>query len=135
MTDPAVNAPNANGQTDNQLTGSVPHVVDARGLACPLPLLRLKQAMKQQPDCTVFEVYCTDATSRRDMARYCELAGLAFQELPFEQLMSQQQVLEKKLPAPVPHALNGALSSKPSVTNLNAGNELHVLCFRVSRQG
>ena len=49
--------------------------VDARGLSCPLPLLRAKVALNGMQAGQLLYVRATDAGSQRDIARFAELAG------------------------------------------------------------
>lgn len=49
--------------------------VDARGLACPLPLLRAKLALNDMPVGAVLKVLATDAGSQRDFRSFAKLAG------------------------------------------------------------
>ncbi|WP_193073845.1 sulfurtransferase TusA family protein [Pseudomonas sp. FME51] len=49
--------------------------VDARGLSCPLPLLRAKLALNGMASGQVLYLCATDAGSQRDIARFSELAG------------------------------------------------------------
>lgn len=49
--------------------------VDARGLACPLPLLRAKVALNGMNAGQVLYLSATDAGSQRDITRFAELAG------------------------------------------------------------
>lgn len=49
--------------------------VDARGLRCPLPLLKAKQALNQAPAGGYVRVLATDAGSVRDFHSYAELSG------------------------------------------------------------
>ena len=49
--------------------------VDARGLACPLPLLRAKVALNAMSAGQVLYLVATDAGSQRDITRFAELAG------------------------------------------------------------
>ena len=49
--------------------------VDARGLSCPLPLLRAKLALNGMASGQVLYLCATDAGSQRDIARFAELAG------------------------------------------------------------
>lgn len=51
--------------------------VDARGLACPLPLLRAKVALNGMTVGQVLYLVATDAGSQRDISRFAELAGHA----------------------------------------------------------
>jgi tRNA 2-thiouridine synthesizing protein A len=46
-------------------------VIDARGLSCPLPILRTRRALRDVPAGTVFEVLSTDPGSVRDFQAFC----------------------------------------------------------------
>ncbi|TVP93235.1 MAG: sulfurtransferase TusA family protein [Pseudomonadaceae bacterium] len=49
--------------------------LDARGLNCPLPLLKAKQALNALASEQVLLVRATDAGSWRDFQRFSELSG------------------------------------------------------------
>lgn len=49
--------------------------VDARGLGCPLPLLRAKVALNGMEAGQLLYLTATDAGSQRDITRFAELAG------------------------------------------------------------
>ncbi|MBL4835373.1 MAG: sulfurtransferase TusA family protein [Pseudomonas sp.] len=49
--------------------------LDARGLNCPLPLLKAKQALNTMEPGEILYVLATDAGSQRDFQRFCELSG------------------------------------------------------------
>jgi len=49
--------------------------VDARGLACPLPLLKAKQALNQLTSGEKLKVFATDEGSVRDFKTFAELSG------------------------------------------------------------
>lgn len=49
--------------------------LDARGLPCPLPLLRTKQALAPLAAGQVLRVLATDAAAPRDFAAYAEATG------------------------------------------------------------
>jgi tRNA 2-thiouridine synthesizing protein A len=51
--------------------------LDARGLRCPLPLLRAKQALRTLAPGEVLMVMATDAGSVADFAAYARLSGEA----------------------------------------------------------
>lgn len=51
------------------------HEVDARGLACPLPLLKAKQALNQLEGGECLVVRATDEGSVRDFKTFAELSG------------------------------------------------------------
>ncbi|HSC68544.1 MAG TPA: sulfurtransferase TusA family protein [Cellvibrio sp.] len=49
--------------------------LDTRGLRCPLPLLKAKQALRDLPTGDVLRVLATDAGSVRDFQAYAQLSG------------------------------------------------------------
>ena len=49
--------------------------LDVRGLACPMPLLKAKQALNKMAAGYVLRVLTTDPGSVRDFQRFSELAG------------------------------------------------------------
>lgn len=53
----------------------VDEILDARGLTCPLPLLKAKQALNKLDSGTVLEVICTDAGSVRDFEVFAKQSG------------------------------------------------------------
>ena len=50
-----------------------PVVVDARGLRCPLPVIRLAQVALDAPAGTVVEVWATDPAARADIPAWCRM--------------------------------------------------------------
>ncbi|HET8982403.1 MAG TPA: sulfurtransferase TusA family protein [Pedococcus sp.] len=48
-------------------------VVDARGLRCPLPVIRLAQAARDAPAGSVLELWATDPAARADVPAWCRL--------------------------------------------------------------
>lgn len=51
------------------------HVLDARGLNCPLPILRAKKALKDVPTGEVLEIRATDPGSVKDFEAFCRSTG------------------------------------------------------------
>lgn len=49
--------------------------LDARGLACPMPLLKAKQALLKMEPGQILEVLATDAGSVRDFKAYADLSA------------------------------------------------------------
>ncbi len=49
--------------------------LDARGLNCPLPLLKLKQQLNQMQAGQLISVQTTDPGSLRDFAAFADMAG------------------------------------------------------------
>lgn len=49
--------------------------VDARGLACPLPILRAKKALAEMQSGQILKVVCTDRGSVRDFQAFSKQTG------------------------------------------------------------
>ena len=49
--------------------------LDAKGLNCPLPILRTKKALKDVPTGSTLEVLATDPGSVADMQAFCRTTG------------------------------------------------------------
>ncbi len=50
-------------------------VIDARGLSCPMPIVKTAQAIKAIPTGTHIELLATDAGSIKDVAAWCRATG------------------------------------------------------------
>jgi tRNA 2-thiouridine synthesizing protein A len=50
-------------------------VLDAKGLVCPLPVLRARKAMKSLAQGDILEVHATDPASRLDVPHFCDATG------------------------------------------------------------
>jgi tRNA 2-thiouridine synthesizing protein A len=46
-------------------------MVDARGLSCPMPIVRTAQAVKGMPSGAFLELLATDVGSIKDVAAWC----------------------------------------------------------------
>ncbi len=53
----------------------ITQVVDARGLSCPMPIVRTAQACKGLPSGAALELVATDAGSVKDVAAWCRATG------------------------------------------------------------
>ena len=53
----------------------VSHHLDAKGLLCPLPVLRARKAMKPLAVGEVLEIEATDAAAPVDFAAFCRATG------------------------------------------------------------
>jgi tRNA 2-thiouridine synthesizing protein A len=51
------------------------YVLDAKGLNCPLPILKTKKMIKDVPHGEILTVYATDPGSVADMAAFCNQTG------------------------------------------------------------
>lgn len=49
--------------------------VDARGLACPLPILRAKKALAEMQSGQILKIVCTDRGSVRDFQAFSKQTG------------------------------------------------------------
>ncbi len=49
--------------------------VDARGLNCPLPILKAKKALAELQSGELLQVLCTDPGSVRDFQAFCKQTG------------------------------------------------------------
>jgi tRNA 2-thiouridine synthesizing protein A len=49
--------------------------VDARGLSCPMPIVKTAQAVKAIPSGGAIELLATDAGSIKDVAAWCKATG------------------------------------------------------------
>lgn len=50
-------------------------VVDARGLRCPLPVIRLAQVVRAEPAPTRVTVLATDPAAAHDIPAWCRMRG------------------------------------------------------------
>ena len=50
-------------------------LVDARGLSCPMPIVRTAQAIRPRPDGSLVEVLATDPGSQKDFVAWCRSTG------------------------------------------------------------
>ncbi|HET20183.1 MAG TPA: sulfurtransferase TusA family protein, partial [Chromatiales bacterium] len=58
--------------------------VDARGLPCPMPLLKAKQALSGLAGGQVLRVLATDEAAPRDFAAYAEATGHRLEQVEHE---------------------------------------------------
>jgi tRNA 2-thiouridine synthesizing protein A len=49
--------------------------LDARQLACPLPILRAKKSLSQMPSGQVLRIVATDKGAPNDFAEFCRQTG------------------------------------------------------------
>ena len=54
--------------------------LDARGLKCPLPVLKARRALKDLPAGGLLRVLATDPGATKDFAHFCELTGCVLVE-------------------------------------------------------
>ena len=56
-------------------TVEIAQTVDAKGLSCPMPIVKTAQAIKTVDAGAVIEVLATDAGSVKDFAAWCRSTG------------------------------------------------------------
>jgi len=69
----------ARGPATDPVTGPStdpqPIEVDARGLRCPLPVIRLAEAAREAPAGTLITVLASDPAARHDIPAWCRMRG------------------------------------------------------------
>ena len=56
-------------------TLEIAQTVDARGLSCPMPIVKTAQAIKTVGSGIAIELLATDAGSTKDVAAWCRATG------------------------------------------------------------
>lgn len=56
--------------------------IDARGLLCPLPVLRLRKRLLASPPGTAVELHATDRAALKDVPAFCAAQGHEVEILP-----------------------------------------------------
>ena len=64
-----------NGDSINSDSFNITEFLDAKGLRCPLPLLKTKQALMKMQAGELLQVIATDSGSVRDFYAYARLSG------------------------------------------------------------
>jgi tRNA 2-thiouridine synthesizing protein A len=54
---------------------TIDHVLDAKGLNCPLPILKAKKALNQVPSGGILQVLSTDPGAVADFEAFCRQTG------------------------------------------------------------
>lgn len=57
------------------MTVQITQQVDARGMSCPMPIVKTAQAIKTVPAGTLLEVLATDPASVKDFAAWSRTTG------------------------------------------------------------
>jgi tRNA 2-thiouridine synthesizing protein A len=57
------------------MTLQIAQTLDARGLSCPMPIVKTAQAMKTIPSGSLLEVLATDPGSVKDVAAWSRTTG------------------------------------------------------------
>lgn len=70
-------------------------VLDARGLNCPLPVLRLRKYLLATPGAAVVDLLATDRAALKDVPAFCAAQGHEVEILPAEGKTLRFRVLRK----------------------------------------
>jgi tRNA 2-thiouridine synthesizing protein A len=54
---------------------SAPHILDTKGLKCPLPVLKARKALRDVPQGSVLRVLATDPGAAKDFEHFCKTTG------------------------------------------------------------
>lgn len=52
--------------------------LDAKGLSCPMPILKTKKALKNMASGKILEVLSTDPGTKNDLPAFCKKSGHEF---------------------------------------------------------
>jgi tRNA 2-thiouridine synthesizing protein A len=75
-----------------------PITIDARGLNCPLPVLRLRKRLQSLPVGAAVELLATDRAALRDVPAFCEAQGHSVTVTEDQGSALRFQVLKGDLP-------------------------------------
>ena len=54
---------------------TIDHILDAKGLNCPLPVLKTRKALRDVPLGELLTVHTTDPASTIDVRHFCNVGG------------------------------------------------------------
>jgi tRNA 2-thiouridine synthesizing protein A len=69
--------------------------IDTRGLACPLPVLKVRKAMRGVAPGTKVVILATDPGAEEDIRAYCEASGCTFLSLDTPSVGVLRMVIRK----------------------------------------
>lgn len=49
------------------------HHVNAKGLKCPMPVIKLQQMIRQLPPKSIVSIDCTDLSAEKDIQSWCKV--------------------------------------------------------------
>jgi tRNA 2-thiouridine synthesizing protein A len=76
-------------------TLEITQTVDARGLSCPMPIVKTAQAIKTVPSGAAIELLATDAGSVKDVAAWCRTTGNTLVEQTTDGAVQRFVILRK----------------------------------------
>ena len=113
----------------------VDHVVDAKGLACPMPIVRTKKAMNDAVPGQVIEVQATDKGSLADLQAWAKSSGHHYlgtieEEGVLKHYVRKASEAEEKEEMNFPHTIN----NDELLKKLEANEELKIIDVRESAE-
>ncbi len=57
------------------------HVIDAKGLKCPMPVIKLQQQVRKSQAGELIAIECTDPTAEQDIASWAKVNKHVFEKL------------------------------------------------------
>ena len=69
--------------------------LDARGLTCPLPVLKLRKALKDMQAGQTIEMLATDPGALEDVPQFCQVAGCELLETATDDANIHRFVIRK----------------------------------------
>lgn len=60
-------------QNNNSSVFKIDHQVDARGLKCPMPVIKLQQQARNTRPGNIIEIICTDPGADKDISSWCKV--------------------------------------------------------------
>lgn len=80
------------GNSDAHSSG---RIIDARGLNCPLPVLRLRKVLLAAAPGSAVELHATDRAALKDVPAFCAAQGHEVEVLPAEGNVLRFRVVRK----------------------------------------
>lgn len=60
--------------TNNKTTESkIDHHIDAKGLKCPMPVIKLQQQVRNTRPGKIIQIVCTDPGAEKDISSWCKV--------------------------------------------------------------
>ena len=100
--------------------------VDARGLRCPLPVIRLAEAARDAAAGTVIVILATDPAARHDIPAWCRMRDHELRELAE---VTEPDVKDGP-PAPDPAYLRFVVALRPQLPKASGAGTSKALCSR-----
>lgn len=105
-------------------------MLDAKGLACPMPIVRTKKAMKDMESGQVLEVEATDKGSKADVKAWAESAGHQYLGTIEEGYVLKHYLRKSSDEGKEPHSFPHVADNEQLGQKLQSGEQIVVLDVR-----